>query len=93
MRTLLIILLASITLSAQAPQSADTTKTTIKPKQETTKPEPKKEATVLICNSKSSYAYHKYRCRGLNNCKSGVLTVTLSKAKEMGRTPCKNCYK
>ncbi|MFK5854505.1 MAG: SH3 domain-containing protein [Bacteroidota bacterium] len=52
----------------------------------------KAEAKVLICNSKSSYAYHNHYCRGLNRCKSDVGSVTVSTAVNRGYRACKNCY-
>lgn len=68
------------------------------------KAQPKKTATkkhkkakkvenyVLICNSKSAYAYHAYQCRGLSRCRSSVSKVTESEARAMGYSPCKICY-
>lgn len=47
---------------------------------------------VYICLSKRAYAYHAYRCRGLNRCKAGTSTVSVSKAHSMGYVPCKICY-
>ncbi|MFZ1678383.1 MAG: hypothetical protein WBP41_16155 [Saprospiraceae bacterium] len=47
---------------------------------------------VLICNSKTAYAYHNHQCRGLLECTHSVSTITLEEAKLMNRTPCKNCY-
>lgn len=49
--------------------------------------------TVLLCKGTSSYAYHDHHCEGLNRCRAKIETVTLSKAKSMGRTPCGYCYK
>ena len=49
-----------------------------------------------ISKGNSAYAYHmKKSCRALKRCveEGHVITVTLSKAKEMGRRPCKICYK
>ncbi len=56
--------------------------------------EPKgKEQKVLICNSKSSYAYHNKYCRGLKQCKSDVREVSVEQAKKMGKgKPCGYCY-
>ena len=51
---------------------------------------------VYISKGNSAYGYHmKKSCRALKRCieKGHVITVTLSKAKEMGRRPCKICYK
>ena len=51
---------------------------------------------VYISKGNSAYAYHmKKSCRALKRCveEGHVITVTLSKAKEMGRRPCKICYK
>jgi|GEM_PF-1759080 len=53
---------------------------------------PKTQPKVLICNSKSSYAYHSHYCHGLNRCKSGVSKVTVPEAKRQGYRPCKICY-
>lgn len=52
----------------------------------------KRKANVYICNTKSSYAYHSYFCRGLNRCKSMVSKVTLSNAMKYGYRACKICY-
>jgi hypothetical protein len=49
-------------------------------------------ATVLICGSRSAYAYHSYECHGLARCRSGVSRVTVSEARSMGYVPCKICY-
>lgn len=51
---------------------------------------------VYISKGNSAYAYHmKKSCRALKRCneEGHVITVTLSKAKEMRRRPCKICYK
>tara|TARA_R110000868_G_scaffold36471_10_gene129612 strand:+ start:6029 stop:6343 length:315 start_codon:yes stop_codon:yes gene_type:complete len=49
----------------------------------------KKETNVYICKGKSSKKYHyKKDCRGLSNCSTKTYEVTLTKAKEMGRTLC-----
>jgi len=91
--SLLIALLFVLGLAApaQAPKQAAGTAT----KEEAVKqPEKKKETNVVICNGKTAYAYHKdSKCKGLKNCKGGTKTVTLEKAKEMGRKPCGYCYK
>ncbi len=52
----------------------------------------RREGKVYICMSRSSYAYHSSNCRGLNRCKSGVSTVTVSEAQESGYQDCKICY-
>lgn len=52
--------------------------------------------TVYISKGSSAYAYHiKKSCRTLKRCneEGHVVAVTLSKAKEMGRIPCKVCCK
>ena len=51
---------------------------------------------VYISKGNSAYAYHSHKsCRALKRCgeEGHVITVTLSEAKEMGRRPCKICYK
>jgi hypothetical protein len=52
--------------------------------------------TVYISKGSSAYAYHiKKSCRTLKRCneEGHVVAVTLAKAKEMGRIPCKVCCK
>lgn len=51
-----------------------------------------KKDSVLICNSKSAYAYHKTYCTGLNRCKAGVSKISKKEASERGYRPCKFCY-
>lgn len=51
---------------------------------------------VYISKGNSAYAYHmKKSCKALKKCieEGHVITVTLLKAKEMRRRPCKICYK
>jgi len=49
---------------------------------------------VYICTGKSSKRYHKTdECRGLDNCSGDIKLITIEKAKQMGRTPCRVCYK
>ncbi|RRB07867.1 hypothetical protein [Larkinella rosea] len=48
--------------------------------------------TVLICQSRSAYAYHQYECHGLARCRSPIARVTVAQARSMGYVPCKNCY-
>jgi len=49
---------------------------------------------VMICRSKTSYAYHNSLCRGLKACTHKVETVTLSEAKQLGKgKPCGWCYR
>jgi uncharacterized protein YgiM (DUF1202 family) len=50
------------------------------------------EAKVLICVSKSAYAYHKAYCSGLKRCTHTVKELTKSEAQSIGRSPCKICY-
>lgn len=52
----------------------------------------KEEATVLICNSSSAYAYHSYECSGINRCKSTISKVSISEATRKEYRPCKICY-
>lgn len=49
--------------------------------------------SVYICTGPKAYTYHKSSdCSGLNRCSGSVISVSLSKAKQMGRRPCKKCY-
>lgn len=51
------------------------------------------EPIVYICPTGSSYAYHRTpRCGALTRCSRTPRELTLSKAEEMGRTPCGRCY-
>ena len=52
------------------------------------------EAKVAICTGSSSKRYHKTNnCSGLNACKGERKFITLKEAQDIGRTPCKICYK
>lgn len=54
----------------------------------------KEETYVYICTGNSSKRYHKTsKCRGLSNCKEDIIKVTIEKAIQLDRTPCKICYK
>lgn len=48
---------------------------------------------VYICTGPKAKAYHKTKdCSGLNRCSGNIVAVSQSKAREMGRHPCKKCY-
>jgi len=48
-----------------------------------------KDSNVYLCMGKSSKRYHyRQNCRGLSNCSTKIYEVSLSKAKELGRTLC-----
>jgi hypothetical protein len=48
--------------------------------------------SVMICKSKSAFAYHLDYCTGLKRCKSKVVKMSLSEAKLGGYKPCGFCY-
>jgi hypothetical protein len=51
--------------------------------------------TVYISTGSSAYAYHaKKTCSALKRCleEGHVKAISLEKAKNMGRKPCKKCY-
>lgn len=50
------------------------------------------KTVVYICRSEHAYAYHKYTCRGLSNCRAEVSRVSVYEAARMGYRPCKICY-
>jgi hypothetical protein len=53
-----------------------------------------KTETVYICTGKSSKKYHsKKDCRGLKRCSGDIIEVSVEDAENMGKTPCKICYK
>ena len=48
---------------------------------------------VYICTGPMSECYHcEEDCRGLQSCSDDVIIVSIDKAEEMGRRPCKYCY-
>lgn len=48
---------------------------------------------VYICTGSGAKRYHSSSsCRGLNNCTHDIIKVSLSTAKDKGKTPCKICY-
>lgn len=47
---------------------------------------------VYICTSLNAYAYHAYKCSGLNRCKRSIWKVDIVNAKNKGYKPCKICY-
>lgn len=47
---------------------------------------------VLICESRSAYAYHSHMCHGLNRCRSAISRVSRTQAAEAGYVPCRICY-
>ena len=47
---------------------------------------------VYICAGRYAKKYHRHQnCRGLNNCRSGIIKIELEKAREY-KTPCSICY-
>lgn len=52
------------------------------------------EAKVWVCTGGSSKRYHAHSdCRGLRNCGGELLEVSLRKAQQNGRTPCRICFR
>ena len=52
------------------------------------------QTKVIVVMSNNAYAYHKTRnCTAVKKATHRVKEVTLEEAKEMGRKPCKICYK
>lgn len=50
--------------------------------------------TVFVCTGGSSKKYHGLKdCRGLSSCHGSIVKMTVSKAKEAGKTACKLCIK
>ena len=51
------------------------------------------DRTVYICTGSYSKRFHSTPdCKGLNNCKGVIKSISMSSAKNMGRTPCKVCF-
>ena len=52
------------------------------------------QTKVIVVMSNNAYAFHKTRnCSAVKKATHTVKEVTLEEAKEMGRKPCKICYK
>jgi hypothetical protein len=50
-------------------------------------------SNVYICTGPKAKVYHsKSTCRGMNNCSEEIKSITLAKAKKMGRRECKICW-
>lgn len=48
---------------------------------------------VYICTGPQSRVYHKHKnCTGLSRCSGTVESVSIDKAKSLGRRECKWCY-
>ena len=47
------------------------------------------DTDVYLCDTKGGKKYHfKKDCQGLSNCKGQIIKVTLTEAKEKGKTIC-----
>ncbi len=68
---------------------SDTAREVLQPEQS---PAGQESQEVLICKSKSAYAYHARICRGLKRCKAGTAVLSQEEAQEAGYRPCKYCY-
>lgn len=55
--------------------------------------DPQQKDSVYLCTGNYSIAYHiKRDCKGLNNCKAKIITVTYQDAvKKYGRKSCRFC--
>ena len=59
----------------------------------TSKKETATSSQVYICTGPKAYVYHSISdCSGLNRCSASVVSVSLSKARAMGRRACRKCY-
>lgn len=51
------------------------------------------EQTVYICKGPKSLRYHtSSSCKGLGSCSTEIYSVSVTEAKNLGRTPCQICY-
>ena len=49
---------------------------------------------VYICSGPKSTTYHRYsNCNGLTRCSTSISKISKEKAVNIGRRPCKICYK
>ena len=52
------------------------------------------DSVVFICSGSSAKKYHKSRyCRWLKNCGGKIEVLLINEAKQLGKEPCKGCYK
>jgi len=50
-------------------------------------------STVYICTGPKAKVYHSVStCRGMNRCSGDIVSVSITKAKKMGRRECKICW-
>lgn len=50
-------------------------------------------ATVYVCMSKTSYAYHSSEaCNGLNRCSHPLKAMPTVEAEKLGKRACHRCY-
>ncbi len=50
-------------------------------------------ATVYVCMSKTSYAYHSSEaCTGLNRCSHPLKAMPTAEAEKLGKRACQKCY-
>lgn len=53
----------------------------------------KTQQTVYICKGPKSLRFHSSsNCSGLGSCSTELYSVSVSEAKNLGRTPCQICY-
>jgi hypothetical protein len=53
----------------------------------------RRTATVYVCVSKSSVAYHsRDNCAGLNRCSHEVRAMSVTDAQQLGKRACRKCY-
>lgn len=49
--------------------------------------------SVYICTGPQSRVYHKHKdCNGLSRCSGTIESISIDKAKSIGRRECKWCY-
>lgn len=83
-----ILLILTLLISASALTAIEAKKTTNAEYKANT------NEVVYVCTGKSSKRYHKNSdCRGLAKCSGTIESVSVSTAKNSGKTPCKICNK
>ncbi|MGI4823627.1 MAG: hypothetical protein ACRYFV_20645 [Janthinobacterium lividum] len=78
----LLLALAGVSLAAPPPLAAPLAAAPARP-----------TATVYVCMSPTSYAYHSSdACNGLNRCSHPLKAMPTAEAEKLGKWACRKCY-
>ena len=55
--------------------------------------EPEKSGDVYVCTGRYAKRFHNdEECKGLQSCRSEIVTMSIEEAENLGLTPCGYCY-